>query len=154
MLSYRKCVAVLLLKDSKIFVGRRIDMENAWQLPQGGVEKNENHLEAAKRELFEETNVSTVEFLSVSSSYRYDFPPHVQQAILRRRNRLRYAGQEITFFAFRFIGEEKEINICKENREFVEWKWMSTEELLQKIVYFKKPSYRQALAKFKNQGLI
>jgi putative (di)nucleoside polyphosphate hydrolase len=154
MSSYRKCVAILLLKDSKIFVGRRIDIENAWQLPQGGVEENEDCLEAAKRELFEETNVSSIEFLSSSDSYRYDFPPRVQQAVLRRRNQLKYIGQEITFFAFRFLGEEKEINIRKESQEFVDWKWMSVKELLQKIVYFKKPSYKRAIAKFRKQGIL
>ena len=110
MPQYRKCVAIFLLKDSEVFVGRRIDIRNAWQLPQGGVEDGESFLDAAKRELFEETNVSTVEFLGSSMSFRYDFPPNIQQVIIRKRGRLRYAGQDITFIAFRFCGDsEKKI---------------------------------------------
>ncbi|MDR0580654.1 MAG: RNA pyrophosphohydrolase [Holosporaceae bacterium] len=152
MLSYRKCVAIILQKDSKVFVGRRIDIKNAWQLPQGGVEENEAPLEAAKRELFEETNISSIAPLGSSSSYYYDFPPHVQRIIISRRGELKYRGQEITFFAFKFLGKESEIDLRKSPQEFVEYKWIYPQELLRLIVRFKRRVYEQALKEFRNMG--
>jgi putative (di)nucleoside polyphosphate hydrolase len=154
VLPHRECVAIFLIKDSKVFAGRRIDIKNAWQLPQGGVEKGENYLEAARRELFEETNVTTIELLGSSSLYKYNFPPDVQQVLVRKHGRLEYIGQKIIFFAFRFLGEEKEINLQKKMQEFAEWKWMSTEDLLKNIIYFKKTPYKQAITEFQKLKII
>ncbi|MDR2646374.1 MAG: RNA pyrophosphohydrolase [Holosporaceae bacterium] len=154
MLLYRKCVAIILKKDSKVFVGRRIDIKNAWQLPQGGVEENETPLEAAKRELFEETNISSIALLGSSSLYHYDFPTHVQRIIISRRGELKYRGQEVTFFAFEFLGKESEIDLKKSPQEFVECKWMYPQELLRLIVHFKRGVYEQALKEFRNNGII
>jgi putative (di)nucleoside polyphosphate hydrolase len=154
MLLYRKCVAIVLKKDSKVFVGRRIDIKNAWQLPQGGVEENEAPLDAAKRELFEETNVSSIAPLGSSSSYCYDFPQHVQRVIISRRGELKYRGQEITFFAFKFLGKESEIDLKKSPQEFVEYKWICPQNLLHLIVRFKREAYERALKEFKNNGII
>ncbi|MDR2724338.1 MAG: RNA pyrophosphohydrolase [Holosporaceae bacterium] len=148
MQPYRKCVAIFLIKDSKVFAGSRVDIRSAWQLPQGGVEEGESLLDAAKRELFEETNVSSTEFLGMSASYYYDFPLHIQQIIIRKRGRLKYKGQEITFIAFKFLGDEKEINIEKTPQEFMEWKWESPQKLLHQIVSFKKKAYGLALEEF------
>jgi putative (di)nucleoside polyphosphate hydrolase len=145
---YRKCVSIFLLKNYKIFVGQRIGIEGAWQLPQGGVEKNESLLRAAKRELFEETNVSTVEPLASSASYKYDFPLEILQNSLRRYGRLKYAGQKVTFFVFKFLGNDTEINVEKEPQEFTDWKWTSVEELLENIVLFKRNSYEMAVNEF------
>ncbi|MDR0753375.1 MAG: RNA pyrophosphohydrolase [Holosporaceae bacterium] len=150
MLLYRKCVAVILKKGSKVFVGRRIDIKNAWQFPQGGVEENEALLEAAKRELFEETNISSIVPLGSSSSYCYDFPPHVRRIITNKRGELKYRGQEITFFAFKFLGKESEINLRKSPQEFVEYKWIHPQELLRLIVQFKRGVYEQALKELEN----
>ncbi|MDR2158416.1 MAG: RNA pyrophosphohydrolase [Holosporaceae bacterium] len=154
MLPYRKCVAILLIKESKIFVGRRVDLDDAWQLPQGGVNEGESYLEAAKRELFEETNISTVEFLGSSNLQKYDFPPSVQKIIIKKRGKLKYSGQEIIFLAFKFLGEETEINLQKEFKEFDDWKWVTMEELLNNIVYFKKIPYKKAIAELLKQGVL
>jgi putative (di)nucleoside polyphosphate hydrolase len=143
-----------LIKDSKVFVGRRVDIKDAWQLPQGGVEEGENYLDAAKRELFEETNVVTIELAGSSSLYKYDFPPNIQQILRKKHNKLEYIGQKIIFFAFKFLGEEKEINLQKKPQEFIEWKWMSVEDLLKNIVYFKKAPYKQAITEFKKLKII
>ncbi|MDR0968205.1 MAG: RNA pyrophosphohydrolase [Holosporaceae bacterium] len=148
MALYRKCAAIFLLKDSKIFVGRRIDSKNAWQVPQGGVEEGETFLDAAKRELFEETNISSIEILGLSSMYRYDFPPHIAQALQKRHGKQKYAGQEVGFAAFKFVGDEKEINVRKTPQEFADWKWTTVKELLENIIYFKKKPYEQAIAEF------
>jgi putative (di)nucleoside polyphosphate hydrolase len=141
------------MKDSKVFVGRRVDIKNAWQLPQGGVEAGENLLDAARRELLEETNISSVKLLGSTASYRYDFPSNVQEIIIRKRGRLKYVGQEITFFAFEFLGEEKEINLEREPQEFAEWKWISPQKLFQNIVYFKRISYKSAFKEFQKKGI-
>ncbi|MDR2782215.1 MAG: RNA pyrophosphohydrolase [Holosporaceae bacterium] len=149
MIPYRRCVGIFLIKDGRIFVGQRIDVKKAWQLPQGGIEDGETCLEAARRELFEETNISSTEFLGLSCSYRYKFPMRIRMILAKKWGRLMYIGQEITFCAFRFTGDESEINLQKDSQEFENWKWMSSDELLKSIVYFKKPSYKMALAKFK-----
>ncbi|MDR1333690.1 MAG: RNA pyrophosphohydrolase [Holosporaceae bacterium] len=154
MIPYRKCVGIFLIKDSNIFVGQRIDVKRAWQLPQGGVEEGETCVEAAQRELFEETNISSVKLLGSSDSYKYKFPPSIKAILTKKRGQLMYIGQEITFIAFKFIGEESEINLEKTPQEFVNWKWMSPDELLKSIVYFKKPSYKMALRKFRSLKII
>jgi putative (di)nucleoside polyphosphate hydrolase len=155
MLPYRKCVAIFLIKNSRIFVGKRIDVKDAWQLPQGGVEEGESYLDAAKRELFEETNVSSIEFLGSSSLYIYDFPMDIVEILIKKRGQLRYAGQEIIFLAFKFIGEEKEIDLQKNTpREFLDWKWTSEKELLDNIIYFKKTPYRKAITEFKELDIL
>ncbi|MDR0677243.1 MAG: RNA pyrophosphohydrolase [Holosporaceae bacterium] len=154
MLSYRKCVAIILIKDRKVFVGQRGDMQNAWQLPQGGVEKGEDAVQAAKRELFEETNIQSAEFLGMSHAYNYDFPKHIQQVLLRKYGKLNYLGQSVTFVAFSFYGDEAEINLQKPFQEFSDWKWISIEELLRIIVYFKKAPYEEAIKELREKKKI
>jgi putative (di)nucleoside polyphosphate hydrolase len=154
VLPYRECVAIFLIKDSKIFAGRRIDIKDAWQPPQGGVEPGESYLDAAKRELLEETGIKTIELLGVSSLYKYDFPPNVQRILTQKHGKLEYRGQKIIFFAFKFLGEEKEINLQNKTQEFVEWQWMALEDLLKNIVYFKKISYKQAVMEFQKLKII
>jgi putative (di)nucleoside polyphosphate hydrolase len=154
VISYRKCVGIFLIKDKNVFVGQRIDVKRAWQLPQGGVEEGETCPEAARRELFEETNVSSAELLGVSDSYKYKFPSRIKAILTKKWGQLMYIGQEITFCAFNFTGSEDEINLEKVPREFSNWKWMSPDELLKGIVYFKRPSYRMALKKFRSLDII
>ncbi|MDR0555487.1 MAG: RNA pyrophosphohydrolase [Holosporaceae bacterium] len=151
---YRKCVAVLVLNGSMVFVGKRVDVDEAWQLPQGGVDDDENYLDAAKRELFEETGISTVEPLGSTGIHRYDYPLYVQRIIQKRRNRLEYIGQEVFFWAFRFLGNEEEIDIQKEPREFMEWKWLSIPELIRCIVPFKRRAYRNAISDFYRKNIL
>ncbi|MDR2107467.1 MAG: RNA pyrophosphohydrolase [Holosporaceae bacterium] len=154
LLSYRKCVVIFVIKDSKIFVGKRIDTKDAWQLPQGGVEENESFPDAAKRELLEETGISSVELLGSFGGCRYDFPPHIRRVLEKKRGQLKYCGQEITFFAFKFLGEESEICLSGSPQEFVDWTWIFPDDLLKKIVYFKKDSYLRAVEEFRRLKII
>jgi putative (di)nucleoside polyphosphate hydrolase len=154
MIPYRKCVGIFLIKDNNIFVGQRVDVKRAWQLPQGGIEEGETCIEAARRELFEETNISSVELLGTSDPCKYTFPPKVKMILTKKRGQLMYIGQEIIFVAFRFIGDESEINLEKTPQEFINWKWTLPDELLKSIVYFKRPSYKMALKKFKSLKII
>jgi putative (di)nucleoside polyphosphate hydrolase len=154
VIPYRKCVGIFLVKDKNVFVGQRVDVKKAWQLPQGGVEDGETCLQAAERELFEETNITSTELLGSSDSYKYKFPRRIKIILTNKWGRLMYIGQEITFFAFKFTGDESEINLEKSPQEFSDWKWTSPDKLLKSVVYFKRPSYKAALGKFREMGIV
>jgi putative (di)nucleoside polyphosphate hydrolase len=151
---YRKCVGIVLKKKDKIFTGLRIDTQDAWQLPQGGIEEGETFIEAAKRELFEETNIISIKFLGISETYAYSYPKSVLAKIIKQHGNVLYIGQEITFVAFRFIGLEDEICLTKAPQEFTQWKWVSSTELLCNIVDFKAEPYNKAIQYFKQTHII
>ncbi|MDR1375819.1 MAG: RNA pyrophosphohydrolase [Holosporaceae bacterium] len=154
MLPYRKCVAIFLIKDDKILVGQRTDIPGAWQLPQGGVEDGESNAEAARRELFEEVNAKTVQALgSTSRKYRYKFPESFQRKFLKNGKEVKYTGQELSFVVFDFLGDDGELNVAKENREFSSWKWITIEELLQTVVDFKRECYEKAIEELKQSKI-
>jgi len=155
MLTYRKCVAILLKKNDKFFVGERADIPNAWQLPQGGVDKGETHLEAAKRELYEETGVTSIRLLGqTANTYRYDFSAKSQARAILKYGGLKYIGQEQVFFVFEFLGEDSEINLETTIREFSRWKWADISEIVQKIVAFKRDAYVNAVKELQDAGVI
>ena len=145
-LPYRKCVAMFVRKNEKIFAVERSDVSGAWQLPQGGVEKDESILEAAKRELYEETKIVSVKFLKQTSApLRYDFPQELQDACIKKYGSLKYAGQAVTFVLFDFFGDDSEINLEDTSpREFSNWKWSEPQMLLDGIVDFKKEVFVSA----------
>lgn len=147
MLPYRKCVAIILKKDNLIFSAERLDTENAWQLPQGGVNGDESYLDAAKRELLEETGVSSIEFLDQTDGlYKYDFPQYSQDQMMKKYGVLKYQGQELCFAMFRFIGNDSEVNLNYDTQEFRRWKWKSVGEILDSIVDFKRECYKNAFS--------
>ena len=148
-LPYRPCVGIMLTNPrGHIFVGQRNDRDtDAWQMPQGGVDKGENTLDAAYRELWEETSVTkklvTLEAES-SRLFPYDLPHHIVPTIWKGR----YRGQEQKWFLFRFHGADTDINIETEHPEFTRWKWMPKEDLVANIVPFKRAVYEEVLAEF------
>jgi putative (di)nucleoside polyphosphate hydrolase len=151
-LPYRPCVGVMLLNTrGHIFVGQRKDRDqDAWQMPQGGVDPGETTRDAAIRELWEETGVIekliTVEAESLGL-IAYDLPHELVPKIWKGR----YRGQEQKWFLFRFHGADDDINIATEHPEFSEWKWMPKEELVANIVPFKRAVYEQVLAEFSDK---
>ena len=135
-------VGILLLNnENKVFVGKRIDNpESFWQMPQGGVDKNEDFLQAAKRELKEETGIKSVELIKeVNDWLEYDLPKNLLGKIWNGK----YRGQTQKWFIMRFLGKNKEINIKTKNPEFLDWQWVNSSELPNISVNFKTNIYKR-----------
>jgi len=146
ILPLRTGVGIVLLNNKNdIFVGKRLDnSKNFWQMPQGGVEKNENFLEAAKRELKEETSIKSVQLVKeLNGWFTYDLPEHLLEKIWKGQ----YRGQKQKWFVMKFIGKDEEIDLKTKNPEFLEWKWINLSNLLDVVVGFKLNLYK----KIKNQ---
>lgn len=149
-LPYRPCAGVMLAnKDGRIFVGQRIDSpeHDAWQMPQGGIDKGEEPREAALRELFEETGIrpELVDIIAQSANeHYYDLPDELVGKLWKGR----YRGQRQWWFLMRFKGEDGDINIATGHAEFCKWQWISPEVVPQLIVPFKKRLYEAIVAEF------
>ncbi len=151
-LPLRKGVGIVLLNnENKVFVAKRIDNpKNFWQMPQGGVDEDENYYEAALRELKEETSIASVELIQeINKKLTYMLPNHLIGIIWKGR----FKGQTQKWFVMRFIGNESEININTKNPEFLDWKWIDLEDLTKIAVNFKLDVYkhlRQEVSKILN----
>ena len=145
-LPYRSGVGIVVLnKNNKVFVARRIDNpKNFWQMPQGGVDKNEDFLTAALRELDEETSIKSVELIKELDGFiTYNLPDHLLGIIWKGK----YKGQTQKWFVMRFIGEDSEININTKHPEFLEWKWVELSEITKLVVNFKLDLYQEVQRK-------
>ena len=150
-LPYRSNVGIMMVNEKGyVFVGQRLDNnQNAWQMPQGGIDAGEDPETAAYRELLEETGVKKqdVRFVASSSQWlSYDLPEDLIPILWNGK----FRGQKQKWFLFKFLGEDGEINIATEHPEFSKWKWISKENLLKEIVPFKKSVYENVLKEFKN----
>jgi putative (di)nucleoside polyphosphate hydrolase len=148
-LPYRPCAGMMLLNETgKIFVGKRIDQTvEAWQMPQGGIDKGEDPREAALRELEEEIGTRNVAIIGEYPDWlNYDLPEH----LVGLKWDGRYRGQTQKWFAMRFLGADPEINLKTAHEEFSEWKWAGANELLTMIVPFKRPIYEKVFSEFES----
>ena len=132
---------ILLNNKNEIFVGKRIDNpKNFWQMPQGGVNQNEDFLDAAKRELAEETSIKSIELVKELEGWlKYDLP----QKLLGKIWKGKYRGQKQKWFIMKFVGNNNEINVKTKNPEFLSWKWIQSSELLNVAVDFKIDVYKK-----------
>ena len=132
---------VLLNKQNKVFVAKRIDNpKNFWQMPQGGVNKGENLLKAAYRELEEETSIKSVELIKeLEGNIVYELPERLLGIIWNGK----YKGQKQKWFLMKFVGKEKEINIKTKNPEFLDWKWINLDQITEVVVDFKLQVYKE-----------
>ena len=147
-LPLRRGVGIIVLnKDNKIFVAKRIDNpKNFWQMPQGGVDTNEDYLMAAYRELEEETSIKNVKLIQeLEGLIDYELPPHLLGIIWKGK----YRGQRQKWFVMKFLGDDKEINIKTKNPEFLEWKWIDLEKVTDVVVDFKLNAYKKIKEKVK-----
>ena len=150
-LPYRSNVGIMMVNEKGyVFVGQRLDNnQNAWQMPQGGIDAGEDPETAAYRELLEETGVKKQAVRLVASSSQwlsYDLPEDLIPILWNGK----FRGQKQKWFLFKFLGEDGDINIATEHPEFSKWKWISKENLLKEIVPFKKSVYENVLKEFKN----
>lgn len=145
-LPYRKGVGMMVFNDDKkIFVGKRIDNQKAWQMPQGGVDENEDCFSAARRELYEETGIQSIRVIEKSKEkYTYDLPEYLLGKIWNGK----YKGQTQRWFLIKFLGPDSEINLNQKCPEFNEWKWVDIDELPKIIVSFKKELYLSLIKEF------
>jgi putative (di)nucleoside polyphosphate hydrolase len=140
-LPLRNGVGIIVLNNkNKVFVARRIDNpKNFWQMPQGGVDKGESLLEAAYRELEEETNITNVKLIKeIEGTLTYELPAHLLGKIWKGK----YKGQKQKWFLMRFLGFDSDINIKTKNPEFIEWKWINLEQITNVVVDFKLHVYK------------
>ncbi|EJF83703.1 RNA pyrophosphohydrolase [Bartonella rattimassiliensis] len=159
ILPYRKCVGIVVFNhEGKVWVGRRliapvhagVEMSHRWQLPQGGIDADEKPLDAAYRELYEETGIQSVKFIKESQNwFYYDFPQELVGSTLSNK----YRGQMQKWFAFQFTGEICEIAINPppngNKAEFDQWKWIDLENLPLIVVSFKKHVYMKIVSEFR-----
>jgi len=141
-LPLRTGVGIVLLNDeNNIFVGKRIDNpKNSWQMPQGGVDENENFLQAAKRELEEETGIKSVKLIKeLDGWFKYDLPKYLLGKLWKGK----YRGQKQKWFVMKFIGKHHEINVKTKNPEFLDWKWIEISKLPEIAVDFKAEIYKK-----------
>ena len=139
--------AIVLNSENKILVGKRKDNPvNKWQMPQGGIDKNESFLAAMKRELNEETSIKNIKIIKeLNDWFEYELPQNLLGIIWKGK----FRGQKQKWFVVRFTGEESEINLKTKHPEFIEWKWVEMDELPKIIVDFKKDVYEKLLLELK-----
>ena len=147
-LPLRKGVGIVVLnKDNRIFVAKRIDNpKNFWQMPQGGVDIGEDFLTAAYRELYEETSIKNVELIKeIDGTTTYELPNHLLGIIWKGK----YKGQKQKWFLMRYLGTDDKINIKTKKPEFLEWKWIDLEMITDVVVDFKLEVYKELKIKIK-----
>ena len=130
---------VVLNQDNNVFVAKRIDnQKNFWQMPQGGVDKGEDYLTAAYRELEEETSIKNVDLVKeLDGLTSYELPKNLLGIIWKGK----YRGQKQKWFIMKFLGQDSDINIKTKNPEFCEWKWIKLENITDLVVDFKLHVY-------------
>lgn len=146
---YRRGAGIMLLnRDGKLFVAARIDNpEDAWQMPQGGLDEGEDPWAGVLRELEEETGISPrlVERIAhCSEPLRYDLPPELRAKVWGGK----WKGQVQHWFLARFLGRDEDVNLDTEHPEFRAWKWVEPGEAPELIVPFKRDLYRRLLDEF------
>ena len=156
--AYRPCVGVMLInRDGLVWMGRRFEKENDdgvgkwWQMPQGGIDEDEDPQQAAIRELEEETGVTSARLIAEAPGwFKYDLPDH----LIGKSWGGRYRGQKQKWFAFAFLGPDSEINLTPpgHKQEFDQWAWMTMDQALEAVVPFKKAVYAEVITALRHLG--
>ena len=149
-LPLRSGVGIIVLnKKNKVFVAKRIDNpKNFWQMPQGGIDKGEDYLSAALRELEEETSIKNVELIDELDGFMTYLLPNRLLGIIWKG---KYKGQKQKWFLMRYLGKDSEINIKTKKPEFIEWKWIDLSQLTEQVVDFKLHIYEEIQKRVKKK---
>jgi len=147
---YRPNVGIVVFnRNGQVWIGHRFGIagDYAWQFPQGGIDEGEDLEAAARRELFEETGIKTVELIGRTIDWVvYDFPPEV---LAKKQIGKNFKGQKQIWFAFRFVGDDSEIDLMAHHeQEFSRWEWCDMTTVIDRVVHFKRDSYRQVIREF------
>jgi len=144
---YRPCVGLMLVNPAGlVFVGRRDDTPDAWQMPQGGIDDGETPRQAALRELREETGTDRAEIVAESRDWlRYDLPAALRGRVWGGR----YVGQAQKWFVLRYLGADTDFDLEAHQREFAEWRWAPLDDLTRLIVPFKRDVYEAVVEEFR-----
>lgn len=148
-LPYRPCVGIALFNDKgQVFVGERIDYPGAWQMPQGGIDPGETIEQAVLREMAEEIGCGKGEIMHIyEKKLRYRLPDRLVEKLWNSQ----FGGQEQTWVAVRFTGEDSDINLSAHTpAEFQAWKWVGLHEVIDLIVPFKRKTYREVIQAFRH----
>lgn len=146
-LPYRPCAGIMLVNaDNKVFVARRIDTDqDAWQMPQGGIDSGENPGDAARRELLEEIGTNAADLLAETDDWLYyDLPADLVGKVWKGR----YRGQMQKWFLMRFTGQDSDITLETAQPEFDAWQWVPLADVPRLIVPFKRDIYQQVCDRF------
>ena len=146
---YRPCVGIMLInRDNLVLVAQRIDqVAEAWQMPQGGVDEGETPRQAALRELKEEIGTDRAKIIAETEEWiHYDLPRDLADKVWNGR----FRGQTQKWFAMRFLGNDSDINLATARPEFIEWKWIPLNSLIDVAVSFKRDNYAQVVAEFRH----
>ena len=148
-LPYRPCAGVMILnREGKVFVGQRLDsMLEAWQMPQGGIDPGENALQAAIREVGEETGI-TPEHLQLLAEAPDELTYDLPEEMIGRIWKGKWRGQRQRWFLFAFTGTDDDVDIATSHQEFRAWRWVDPADLPHLIVPFKRALYEAVLAAF------
>ena len=144
--------AVLMNANGKVFVAKRIDTPGeAWQMPQGGIDANEDPEAAVMRELEEETGTAKAEIIDRTDDWLcYDLPENLQSRLWGGK----YRGQRQLWFLLRFTGTDADIDIhADDHPEFSEWKWADIDSLPDMIVPFKRDLYKMIVSRFRHRTI-
>ena len=144
---YRPCVGIMLIQNGLIFAGkRRSTSSSAWQMPQGGIDDGEKPQTALWRELLEEVGTDKALLLEESENwFFYDLPKEIQGTLWGGS----FVGQRQKWFALNFTGTDADINLNFQNPpEFLDWQWVTPEQLLDRVVDFKRELYKEVLDLF------
>ena len=147
-LPMRQGVGVIVLNQkNEVFVAKRKDNPiDKWQMPQGGVDKNEDLYSAMRRELYEETSITSFTLIrEIDKWLTYELPENLKGKIWKGK----FRGQRQKWYILRFTGNEREINVKTKNPEFIDWKWIAIEELPRSIVDFKRKVYENLVKEIK-----
>ncbi|HTT80736.1 MAG TPA: RNA pyrophosphohydrolase [Stellaceae bacterium] len=149
--AYRPGVGILLLnRERQVFVGRRIGMPAGlapWQMPQGGVDAGEEPRTAVLRELAEEIGTDKADILGETRDWlHYDIPAEIAGDLWGGK----FRGQRQKWFAMRFLGEDRDINLAADSHpEFDAWQWVAPARLPELAVPFKRRLYLDVLDEFR-----